>query len=84
MKIMQVFICKVLASERERKLIVKIVEIIGTSNKSWEAAVQEAVTKTAKTVRNIHSVDVINFNAKIENNMISEYHANVKIAFKVE
>lgn len=64
--------------------VVKVIEAIGGSSKSWEDAVNEALKKTAKTVRNIKAVDVINMTAKVEDGKISEYRANVKIAFVVE
>jgi flavin-binding protein dodecin len=44
--------------------VVKIVELIGSSPKSWEEAVVNAVKEAAKTVRNIKGVDVKRFTAK--------------------
>ena len=64
--------------------VVKIVELIGSSEKSWEDAVQEALRETAKTVRNIVGIDVLRCKAKVENNRIVKYKARVRIAFAVE
>lgn len=64
--------------------VVKIVEAIGGSSKSWEDAVKETLSRTAKKIRNIKSVDVIGMTAKIRDGEISEYRVNVKIAFVVE
>ncbi len=64
--------------------VVKIIELVGTSDKSWEDAVRQAVKEAAKTVRNIVGVDVVGFTAKVKDGEITEYRANIKIAFVVE
>ncbi|MDE1829766.1 MAG: dodecin domain-containing protein [Thaumarchaeota archaeon] len=65
-------------------MTVKIIELIGTSKKSWEDAVQEAITKTSSKIHNIKGAHVVSFKAKVDNNKISEYKANIKIAFLVD
>lgn len=65
-------------------MAVKLVELMGTSEKSWDAAVEEAVAKASSSVRNIHGVDVLGFKAKIENGKITQYRADVKIAFVID
>jgi len=65
-------------------LVVKLIELLGTSSKSWEDAVELAVTKAGESLKNIHAVDVLSFNAKIKNGKISEYRANIKVAFAIE
>jgi flavin-binding protein dodecin len=64
--------------------VVKIIELIGSSPDGWNEAVQNAVTEAAKTVKNIKGVHVKRCTAKVENNKIVEYNANVKIAFIVK
>ena len=64
--------------------VVKIVELIGSSQKDWEDAAKNAVIEAAKTIKNIKSVYVKRCNAKVENSKIVEYRAVVKIAFVVE
>jgi flavin-binding protein dodecin len=64
--------------------VVKIIELIGSSEKSWEDAVQEALREAAKTVENIVGIDVLRCKAKVENNRIVKYKARVRIAFAVE
>jgi dodecin len=64
--------------------VVKIIELIGSSPKSWEEAAKSALAEAAKTIKNIKSVYVKRCNAKVENNKIVEYRAVVKIAFVVE
>jgi flavin-binding protein dodecin len=64
--------------------VVKIIELIGSSPDGWNEAAQNAVTEAAKTVKNIKGVHVKRCTAKVEDNKIVEYNANVKIAFIVE
>jgi len=64
--------------------VAKVVEIVGNSPKGWQDAAQNAVTQTAKTIRNIHGVKVVGMTAKIKGGKIFEYRATVKIAFGVE
>lgn len=64
--------------------VVKILELIGSSPDGWNEAVQNAVTEAAKTVKNIKGVHVKRCTAKVEDNKIVEYNADVKIAFIVE
>jgi flavin-binding protein dodecin len=64
--------------------VVKIIELIGSSPNGWSEAAQNAVTEAAKTVKNIKGVHVKRCTAKVKNNNIVEYNADVKIAFIVE
>ena len=65
-------------------VVIKIVEVIGNSPKSWEEATKNALEETADTIRNIKSIDVKHFTAKVEKNKIVEYRAVVRIAFAVQ
>jgi flavin-binding protein dodecin len=64
--------------------VVKILELIGSSPVDWNEAVQNAVSEAAKTIKNIKGVHVKRCTAKIKNNKIVEYNADVKISFIVE
>ena len=64
--------------------VVKIIELIGSSSKGWSDAAQNAVTEAAMTIKNIKGVHVKRCTAKVENNKMVEYNANVKISFIVE
>ena len=70
--------------EEEHMSVAKVVELIGSSPESWEAAVRNAVEAASRTIRKIKGVDVKRWTAKVENNRIVEYRAVVKIAFVVE
>ena len=64
--------------------VIKIIELIGSSPNSWSEAAQNAVTEAANTIKNIKGVHVKRCTAKIQNNKIMEYNADVKISFIVE
>lgn len=63
---------------------IKVLELVGVSDKSWHDAVDNALAEASKSVRNISGLDVLHTTAKVENNRIVEYHTNVKFAFRVE
>jgi len=65
-------------------VVVKIVELIGSSLKSWEDAAQNVLKEASDTIREIKSIDVKNFTAKVKNNKIVEYRVVVHLAFVVE
>ncbi len=64
--------------------VVKIIEVIGSSPKSWEDATKNVLAEASKTIQSIKSIYVKRCTAKVENNKIVEYRAVVKIAFIVE
>jgi flavin-binding protein dodecin len=64
--------------------VVKIVELVGKSDKSWEDAIANAVSGASRTVRNITGVEVLNMTGNVENGRIVEYKADVRIAFLVD
>jgi flavin-binding protein dodecin len=63
---------------------VKIIEVIGSSEKSWEEAAENAVADATKSVRNIVGLDVINQTAKVKDGKISRFKTTMKLAFEVE
>jgi dodecin len=65
-------------------VVVRIIELVGSSPKDWEDATKNALAEAAKTVKNIKPIYVKRCNAKVENNKIVEYRAVVKIAFLVQ
>ena len=65
-------------------MAVKVIELVGTSTESWPKAVEEAVSKAGESLRNIHGVDVLGFKAQVKDGKITEYRADVKIAFVID
>jgi dodecin len=64
--------------------MVKVIEVIGASDKGFTEATQAAVTEAAKSVKNIKSIFIKYMNANVENNQIVSYAVNAKISFEVE
>ncbi len=64
--------------------IYKILELIGTSDKSWEDAVKNVVETAGKTVRDLRIGEVDQLDVRIENNKIVQYRARVRLSFKFE
>lgn len=64
--------------------IVKIIELLAQSDKSWEDAAASAVSEASKTIKNIESVYVENFQARVEGSRITKYRVNVKISFTID
>jgi flavin-binding protein dodecin len=61
----------------------KVIEVISQSEKSWEDAAQAAVADAGKTVNNIKSIYISNFEGVVRNNAIAQYRVNAKITFEV-
>ena len=64
--------------------MVKVVEIIAESKKSWSDAADNAVKQASKTVRNIKSLYVQDMQAKVEDGKIVSYRVNAKISFVID
>jgi flavin-binding protein dodecin len=64
--------------------VVKVIELVGQSERSWEDAVQTAVHEAAKTVRNITGVEVLNWTGDVSDaGDITSYRADVQIALSL-
>ena len=64
--------------------IVKVIEVMSNSTKSWEDATQNAVNHAAQSLHNIKSVWIEDQSAVIHNNKITEYRVSVKLSFEVD
>ncbi len=64
-------------------MIVKVIEVIGASDKGFTEATENAVNEAAKTVKNIKSIYIKHMNANVENNKIVSYAVNAKISFEI-
>ncbi len=62
----------------------KVVELVGTSDRGFEDAINEAVRRTSKSIRNIRGVDVVGQKAIVRNGKVVEYRVNLKLSFGVE
>ena len=64
--------------------VARITEIIGSSEKSWEDAVHNALKRADKTLRGLTGLEITKMNAQIQNGKITEYRAHVNITFILE
>ena len=64
--------------------MLKVIEVLAESNQSWEDAAKQAIANAAKTVRNIKSIWIENFEATVDGNKITRYRINAKISFTLE
>ncbi len=60
---------------------IRVTELVGESSNSWQDAVECAVREASSTIRNITGVEVYNWTAECRNNRITEYKANIKVAY---
>ena len=62
---------------------IKVIEVIGVSDKSWEDAVDQAVSKASESVKGITGVEVTAHTARVSGGKVVQYNATVKLAFVV-
>ena len=65
--------------------VAKIVEIVGTSNKSWEDAAKVAIDEARKTIRGIRGIKIKDMTARVEpdTGRLVEYRTSVNLSFGV-
>jgi len=71
-------------SDHIEKGAVKIIEVIGVSQESFEDAVQQGVMKASESVKGISGVEVMKYCAQVRDGKVTEFHANMKLAFAVQ
>ena len=64
--------------------IYKIIDIVGTSEKSFADAARNAVIEAAKTVRDIRRAEVTKFDVKVEDDKPTVFREEMKISFEIE
>ena len=64
--------------------IYKHVELTGSSKTSIEEAIQNAITKASKTLRNVHWFQVMDTRGYIENGKVSYWQVTIKLGFRLE
>lgn len=81
-------ICTICAEEsigeENAMAMLKVIEVLAESTKSWEDATQQAIADASKTVRNVKSIYIENFEATVDNGQIKAYRINAKISFVLE
>ena len=64
--------------------ILKVLELMASSTKSWEDAAQQAVNEASQTLKNIRSVYIQDHRAVVNKNKIVEYRITAKLSFEIE
>ena len=64
--------------------IYKVIEIIGSSEKSWEDAAKDAVEVAAKTLDEIRIAEVKELDMRVEKGKVVEYRAKLRVSFKYQ
>ncbi len=64
--------------------IYNVVELIGTSDKSWEDAARNAVDTACKTLRDLRIAEVDKLDLKVEDGKVVAFRARLKLSFKYD
>jgi len=64
--------------------VVKVEELVGVSDQSWEDAARVLVARASRSIRHITGIDLIRSTAVVHEGKITEYHVTAKVAFIVE
>ncbi len=64
--------------------IVKVIEVIASSEKGIEDAIQNALKEASKTIRNIDSIYVKDIKVHVKDNKVTTYGLICKISFRVD
>ena len=62
--------------------VYKIIELVGSSETSWEDAAKNAVDTAGKSLKDLRIAEVSDLDMKLENGKVTAYRAKVKISFK--
>ena len=64
--------------------VYKVIELVGTSSKSWEDAAKTAVETAAASLRDLRVAEVSDLDMQIDDGKVVSYRAKVKVTFKNE
>jgi flavin-binding protein dodecin len=64
--------------------VYKIIELVGTSSESWEAAAKVAVERASKSLRDLRIAEISKLDMRLEDGKVAAYRARVKVSFKYE
>lgn len=63
--------------------VLKVIEVLSSSKKSWEDATASAIKKASKSVKNIKSAWVQDQSVSVSGNKVTEYRVALKVTFEV-
>jgi flavin-binding protein dodecin len=64
--------------------VYRVIDVIGSSTVSWEAAAKNAVETAAKSVRDLRIAEVTKMDVKVENGKLVAYRTRMQLSFKYE
>lgn len=64
--------------------VYKVIELVGTSTKSWEDAASNAVNTASKTLKDLRVAEITQLDLKIEKGKVAAYRAKVSLSFKYQ
>jgi dodecin len=64
--------------------VVKTIDLVGVSTKSWRDGAQEALNEAGKSLRGIETMEILDTSCNVKDNQITEYLTHVRIAFRIE
>ncbi len=64
--------------------VYKVIDLVGTSDVSWERAAEAAVTRAAQSLRDLRIAEVAELDLQIDNGSVVAYRAKVRVSFKYE
>ncbi|CAM1356499.1 MULTISPECIES: dodecin family protein [Tenacibaculum] len=64
--------------------VMKVIEILANSDKSWEEATRKAIKQASKSVKNIKSAFVQSQSVVVNDDEVSEFRVNLKVTFEVK
>ncbi len=62
--------------------VYKVIELVGTSTESWEAAAKAAVERAGETLKDLRVAEITKLDLKIDNNKVVSFRARVNLSFK--
>lgn len=62
--------------------VYKVIELVGTSEKSWEEAATNAVKMASKSLRDLRIAEVLEMDLQIEDGKVIGYRTKIKVSFK--
>ena len=62
--------------------VYKVIELVGTSENSWEDAAKQAVETAGESLKDLRVAEVVTLDMRIDNNKVVAYRAKVSLSFK--
>ncbi len=64
--------------------VYKVIELVGTSESSWEGAAKNAIEIAGKSLKDLRVAEVKELDVKVENGTVVAYRAKLSLSFKYE